>query len=206
LGLFWVNEHISPLPYPKRTVFVPKLGYARTSTVDQNLDAQLAALRAAGCDVIRTEQKTGTSLVDRPELETLLAFIREGDALVVTRVDRLARSVEDLQAIGAQLKSKGADLIVTEQPIDTSTAMGKMFFDILAVFAEFETNLRRERQAEGIARAKEKGKYTGRKPVIDKDEIQRRLAEGQGATKIAREMGISRSTVNNVKFSAQKPD
>ena len=126
-----------------------KIGYARTSTVDQNLDAQIEALTAAGCGMVRQEQCSGATLEGRPELKTILDFIHPGETLVVTRIDRLARSMRDLQIIVTQLMEKGAHLAATEQPVDTSTAAGKAFFDMLGVFAEFETNLRRERQAEG---------------------------------------------------------
>ena len=176
-----------------------KIGYARISTADQNLDAQLAALKAAGCSMIRSEQGTGISLDGRPELRTILDFIHPGETLVVTRIDRLARSLRDLQIIVSRLQEKGAYLAATEQPVDTSTAAGKAFFDILGVFAEFETNLRRERQAEGIAAAKAKGIYKGRPAKIDMAAIQARLAEGQSPTQIARDMGISRGTVYKAK-------
>ena len=176
-----------------------KIGYARTSTVDQNLDAQIAALKAAGCGMVRSEQKSGASLDGRPELKTILDFIHRGETLVVTRIDRLARSLNDLQTIVTHLKSKGAHLAATEQPVDTSTAAGKAFFDMLGVFAEFETNLRRERQAEGIAAAKRRGVYRGRAPKIDIDAIQSKLADGRSPTEIAREMGVSRGTVYKAK-------
>lgn len=107
-----------------------KIGYARTSTTDQNLDAQIAALKAAGCGKTGTEQKSGASLEGRPELRTILDFIHSGEMLVVTRIDRLARSLSDLQTIVAQLNSKGAHLAATEQPVDTSNATGKTFFDM----------------------------------------------------------------------------
>ena len=142
----------------------PKIGYARTSTVCQNLDAQIEALTAAGCGMVRQEQRSGATLEGRPELKTILDFIHPGETLAVTRIDRLARSMQDLQTIVARLKEKGAHLAATEQPVDTSTATGKAFFDMLGVFAEFETNLRRERQAEGIKAAKRKGVYRGRPP------------------------------------------
>ena len=124
----------------------------------------LTALEAAGCSMIGTETGTGATLKGRPELGTILDFIHRGETLVVTRIDRLARSMRDLQTIAATLKDKGAHLAATEQPVDTSTAAGKAFFDMLGVFAEFETNLRRERQAEGIAAAKQRGAYRGRLP------------------------------------------
>jgi len=129
--------------------------------------------------MIRTEQKSGARLDDRHELVKIFDFIREGETLVVTRIDRLARSLRDLQIIVDKLKAKGAHLVATEQPVNTSTAAGKAFFDMLGVFAEFETNLRRERQAEGIVAAKAKGIYKGRPAKIDMVEIKRRLSEGQ---------------------------
>ena len=176
-----------------------RIGYARVSTSDQNSSAQVAALEAAGCTVIRTETGSGTSLENRPELGTILDFIHPGETLVVTRIDRLARSMKDLQVIVAKLRERGANIAATEQPVDTSTAAGKAFFDMLGVFAEFETNLRRERQAEGIVAARQRGVYRGRPPTIDMDEIRARIAEGQSPTRIAREMGISRGTVYKAK-------
>jgi DNA invertase Pin-like site-specific DNA recombinase len=170
-------------------------GYARVSTNDQDLTTQIAALKAAGCDPIRHEKRSGTSRADRTELDTLLAFLRKGDTLVVTRIDRLARSVADLQDVVRELKAKGAHLKATEQPIDTSTAAGKAFLDMLGVFAEFETNLRRERQMEGITKAKAEGVYKGRKPSIDAARVRALAAEGLGATEIARRLSIGRASV-----------
>lgn len=184
---------------PKVNIIMPLIGYARISTTDQNIDAQLLALKKAGCDLIRTEQKSGASLKERKELQTILDFIHAGETLVVTRIDRLARSLHDLQVIARILQEKGAYLYATEQPIDTSSAAGKAFFDMLGVFAEFETNLRRERQAEGIAAAKAKGLYKGRPVKLDHQAIIERLKEGQGPSLIARELGISRGSVYKVK-------
>ena len=144
-----------------------RIGYARVSTADQNLDAQIAALKKAGCSMIRTETGDGATIAGRPELRTILDFIHPGETLVVTRIDRLARSMRDLQLIVATLKDKGAHLAATEQPVDTSTAAGKAFFDMLGVFAEFETNLRRERQAEGIHRG-EAARRLSRTPSEDR--------------------------------------
>lgn len=172
-----------------------RYGYARVSTTDQDLDIQRAALTLAGCAVIRAEKVSGTSTGGRAELATLLEFIREGDVLVVTRIDRLARSMGDLQDIVRALKAKGATLKATEQPIDTSTAAGKAFLDMLGVFAEFETNLRRERQMEGIAKAKAAGVYLGRKPSIEGLAIRALKADGLGATAIANQLGIGRASV-----------
>lgn len=149
--------------------------------------------------MVRQEQRSGATLEGRPELKTILDFIHPGETLVVTRIDRLARSMHDLQVIVGKLKEKGAHLAATEQPVDTSTAAGKAFFDMLGVFAEFETNLRRERQAEGIKAAKRKGVYRGRPPKIDMATIQTKLGAGLSPTEIAREMGISRGTVYKAK-------
>lgn len=171
-------------------------GYARVSTSDQDFTLQEQALRAAGCEVVRAEKVTGTSRADRTELQVLLDFLRRGDTLVVTRIDRLARSIKDLQDIVYTLKEQGVTLKATEQPVDTRSAAGKAFLDMLGVFAEFETNLRRERQLEGIAAAKARGVYRGRKPSIDPAEVQRlRVEEKLGATEIARRLGVGRASV-----------
>lgn len=172
-----------------------KFGYARVSTNHQDLTMQLETLKAAGCEPIRAEKRSGTSRTGRAELDTLLAFLRKGDTLVVTRIDRLARSVADLQDVVREVKAKGAYLKATEQPIDTGTAAGKAFLDMLGVFAEFETNLRRERQMEGIAKAKAEGVYKGRKPSVNADQVRTLHAEGVGPSKIAKRLGIGRASV-----------
>ncbi len=116
-------------------------GYARASTLEQDVTIQEETLRRAGCEVIRSEKASGASRTGRTELALLLQFLRRGDTLMVTRVDRLARSIKDLQDIVHELRAAGVTLKATEQPIDTSTAAGKAFLDMLGVFAEFETNL-----------------------------------------------------------------
>ena len=160
------------------------IGYARVSATDQNLELQERALRAAGCEIIRSEKRSGTTTAGRDQLQNVLDFLREDDVLMVTRIDRLARSVGDLQDIVRAVKARGASLKATEQPIDTSTAAGKCFLDMLGVFAEFETNLRRERQLEGIADAKARGVYKGRKASIDPAKIIQMKAEGIGPSAI----------------------
>lgn len=174
-------------------------GYARVSTTDQSTEIQENALKAAGCDVIRSEKVSGTSRNGRKELAILIQFLRKDDVLVVTRIDRLARSIADLQTIMTELKAKGAALRCIEQPVDTSTAAGKAFLDMLGVFAEFETNLRKERQAEGIAKAKKAGIYKGRPPkpdlIADVFDLHR---QGMGATEIAKKVGVTRQHVYRV--------
>src|ERR1700719_2352909 len=174
------------------------IGYARVSTTDQDLSIQEATLRAAGCDVIRAEKQSRTSTQGRAELRTVLDFISKGDVLMVTRVDRLARSIGDLQDIVRALKAKDASLRATEQPLDTGTAAGKCFLDMLGVFAEFESNLRRERQLEGIAKAKAAGVYKGRPASIDAAQVREMKAQGRGASEIAKALKIGRASVYRV--------
>ena len=169
-------------------------GYARVSTVDQDLTIQVDALEAAGCETIRSERLSGSS-TKRPELNTLLEFIRQGDEFVVTRLDRFARSSRDLQNFVHDFREKGVTLRVLEKNSTPVLQQESVFFDMLAAFAEFETGIRNERQAEGIAKAKAKGVYRGRKPSIDATRIHSLKADGLGATAIAKELGISRVSV-----------
>ena len=175
-----------------------KVGYARCSSVDQNLEVQLETLKKVGCEKIYQEKVSGTSTQGRDELKECLDYVREGDELVITRIDRLARSVLDLQLIVKELSDKKVNLSATEQSINTKTPEGKCFLDMLGVFAELETNLRKERQNEGILRAKQKGVYKGRKSSIDADRIIEMKQSGMGATAIAKEMGIHRDSVYRV--------
>jgi DNA invertase Pin-like site-specific DNA recombinase len=181
------------------------IGYARVSTTDQDLSIQQAALKAAGCEVIRAEKRSGTTTKGRDELQTVLDFLRQGDVLMVTRIDRLARSIGDLQDIVRAVRAAGASLRATEQPIDTSTAAGKCFLDMLGVFAEFETNLRRERQLEGIAKAKAAGVYKGRMASIDVDQVRKLRADGLGPSEIAKTLNIGRASVYRVLGAAPSP-
>ena len=148
--------------------------------------------------MIRAEKASGTGRDGRTELQALLEFLRAGDTLVVTRIDRLARSLKDLQDqdIVYELKARDVAVKATEQPVDTGTAAGKAFLDMLGVFAEFETNPRRERQLEGISAAKARGVYHGRKPSIDAAEVRRLHGEENlGPAAIARRLGIGRASV-----------
>lgn len=131
---------------------------------------------------------SATSLTGRVELQTVLDFLSTGDVLTVTRIDRLARSIGDLQDIVRAVRAKGASLRATEQPIDTSTAAGKAFLDMLGVFAEFETTLRKERQLEGFAKAKAEGVYKGRKPSVNTDQVRLLKAQGMGPGAIAKQL------------------
>lgn len=176
------------------------VGYARVSTQSQDYDLQIEALKKSGCHKIFAEKMSGRSTSDRAKLTECLDYLREGDTLIVTRIDRLARSLRDLQNLVHDLKSNGIELKATEQPIDTATAAGKAFLDMLGVFAEFETNLRKERQAEGIAKAKEAGIYKGRKPTAR--EKTKKVIEliGQGMTRqaVADELEIGIASVYRI--------
>jgi len=169
-------------------------GYARVSTADQDLTIQLDALRRTGADVIHQEKRSGTTKEGRAALAQLLASLQRGDVLMVTRIDRLARSIGDLQDIVRMLKAKGVALRAIEQPIDMTTAAGKCFLDMLGVFAEFETNLRRERQAEGISRAKANGVYKGR-PSVNAITVRELRDAGLTHDAIASKLGVHRASV-----------
>ena len=173
-------------------------GYARVSTTDQDLTIQEAALRDAGCNIIRSEKKSGATTEGRTELQTLIEFACKGDTIIVTRVDRLARSIADLALLVRTLESKGIALRATEQPIDTGTAAGRAFLQMLGVFAEFETAIRKERQLEGIARAKQAGVYKGRRASIDAAKVRELRNEGIGPSEIAKRLGIGRASVYRV--------
>ena len=175
--------------------FTMKVAYIRVSSSGQSLEVQRDAVTKANATKIFEEKVSGTSTQGRDKLRECLDFVREGDELVITRIDRLARSVLDLQLIIKELTEKGVSLTATEQPISTKDATSKCFLDMLGVFAELETNLRKERQMEGIAKAKEKGVYKGGKAKIDVEQIKKLKEEGMGATAIGRQLKIDRTSV-----------
>lgn len=170
-------------------------GYARVSSEDQDCSIQVAQLKAAGCTVVRSEKRSGTTTQGRTELENLLDFMEAGDTLMVTKIDRLARSIRDLSDLVHHLEVKGVALEATDQPVETRTAAGRAFLGMLGVFAEFETALRKERQTAGIEKAKAEGRYRGRKPSIQRDQIVALQAEGLGPTEIAKRLQIGRASV-----------
>ncbi|MGF9565629.1 recombinase family protein [Neorhizobium sp. JUb45] len=174
------------------------IGYARTSTLDQTygLDAQLRDLAAAGCEKVFKEQLSSVD-TERPELTRALDYAREGDVFIVTKLDRLARSMTDLVRIKDTLETKGVTLKILNLNIDTSTPTGKLMLSLLGSIAEFERDIMLERQREGIARAKADGKYKGRAPTAQRkaDDVKRLKAEGKTAEQIVVELGISRSSV-----------
>lgn len=176
-----------------------RIGYARVSTTSQDLTNQKEKLTDFGCEKVFSEKISGKNASNREILQQVLDFVRDGDSLVITKLDRLARSVVDLGNIANTLSSKGVDLIVLEQDIDTSSASGKLMFHMIAAFAEFERDLINERCSEGREKAKEKGVKFGRKPVLKKPQIENLKNEFEnwsGSKKaLADKYGISRASL-----------
>ncbi|GBQ38167.1 MULTISPECIES: recombinase family protein [Komagataeibacter] len=180
------------------------IGYARTSTTDQvaGLEGQVRELKAKGCAKVYAEQISATS-ARRPELTACMDNLRAGDVLVVAKPDRLARSTADLLALVKDIEAKDAALLILSmggQELDTRNPTSKLMLTMLAAVAEFERDLMKERQAEGIAKAKADGRYKGRKPLAEsiRKQVMERHQAGMGATAIARELDISRMTVYRI--------
>jgi DNA invertase Pin-like site-specific DNA recombinase len=177
-----------------------KVGYARTSTTEQvaGFEAQLAELAQAGCEKVFQEQVS--SVAPRAQLKASLDFIREGDVLVVSKLDRLARSTQHLLEIADKVKAKRAHLQVLNLGMDTSTATGKLLLTLIGAIAQFERENMLERQREGIAKAKNEGKYKGRAPTARAKTTEARAlkAQGLGASEIAKRLGIGRASVYRV--------
>lgn len=179
------------------------IGYARTSTTDQKagLEAQLRDLARAGCEEIFKEEVSSVDIVARTELEAALRYARKGDVLIVTKLDRLARSVKHLVDVTAILEAKGVALRILDGAIDTTTSTGRLMLNMLTSVAQFEREIMLERQREGIAKAKAEGKYKGRKPTVmmQGDEIKRLINDEKlTPTEVAKRLGVARSGVYRV--------
>jgi DNA invertase Pin-like site-specific DNA recombinase len=172
-----------------------RIGYARVSTTDQDLDIQNDRLKAAGCEIIRSETGSGASRKGRSELETIMQFLHSGDELVVLRLDRLGRSTRDVLNLVHELDEKGASLRVLEPEVSTAGSMGRMVITILGMVADMELKFIKDRQRAGIDVAKAEGVYKGRKKNIDDDEIRRRITAGASKASVARDLKVSRMTV-----------
>lgn len=180
-------------------MLVKTIGYARVSSTSQSLEVQLDQLRAAGCDKLFFEKRSGTTVQGRDALEQALDYAREGDTLVVTRLDRLARSASDLHAIVTRLNAKGTGFRCLQQgAVDTTTSMGKLILSVLGAVAEFEADIRRERQKEGIEKAKAAGIYKGRPASIDVARVRALREAGVGPSEIAKRLNIGRASVYRV--------
>ncbi|MER5172206.1 recombinase family protein [Thioclava kandeliae] len=178
------------------------IGYARTSATDQKagLEAQLRELEQAGCARVYQEQVSSVDLRNREQFAAALDYIREGDTLVVTKLDRLARSMAHLMTILEELDKKGAHLRILAMNLDTKSSTGKLMLNVLGSVAQFEREIMIERQMEGIAKAKAQGKYKGRKPTAEtkRQEVKALHAEGIGPTEIARRLNLGRATVYRI--------
>ncbi len=176
-----------------------KVGYARVSTAGQSLDVQMDALKAAGVaeENIFAEKRSGTT-ADRPKLKELQRFIRKGDTVVITKLDRLGRSLNDLSSIVEGFRTAGVEFVVLDQGIDTSTSAGRAMFGMLAVFAQFETDIRRERQMEGIAKAKAEGKQFGRKRTVEPQDVVAAYKQHRTIGATAKALGSTKPTVHRV--------
>jgi DNA invertase Pin-like site-specific DNA recombinase len=174
---------------------MPRIGYARISSSSQDLDIQKTMLKAAGCEIVRSETVSGASRDDRSELVTVMEFLRDGDELVVHRLDRLGRSTRDVLNLIHELDAKGASLRVLEPEVTTAGDTGRMVITVLGMVADMELKFIRDRQRAGIDAAKSKGVYKGRQKSVDDDEIRRLANAGTKKAQIARDLGISRMTV-----------
>ncbi|WP_246610954.1 recombinase family protein [Aquisediminimonas profunda] len=172
------------------------VGYARVSSTGQSLDVQLEALKDAGCEKIFSEKMSGRSTEGRDQLAEALDYLREGDTLIVTRLDRLARSVGDLFTILDKLTAKNVGFrCLSQSAVDTTTSSGRLMLGVLGAVAAFEADIRKERQMEGIAKAKAEGRYKGRPVAIDREKVRLLLAEGVGPAEVARRLQIGRASV-----------
>jgi len=182
------------------------IGYARTSTVDQvaGFEAQVRDLKKLGCEEIYKEQVS--SVDTRKELEKAIKYLRKGDTLVVTKLDRFARSMKHLMDLNSRIEDKGAFLKITTPDMDTSTPHGKLTFNIFGAVAEFEREVMLERQREGIARAKAQGKYKGRQPTAraKSKEVLQLKTEGVTPTEIAKRLEIGRASVYRILRDEEK--
>lgn len=172
-----------------------RVGYARVSSASQDLELQTTKLNNACCDIVRSETGSGATRDSRTELETVLQFLREGDELVVHRLDRLGRSTRDVLNLIHELDACGASLRVLEPDITTAGDMGRMVITILGMVADMELKFIKDRQRAGIEAAKNKGLYKGRRKTIDDADIRRRVANGVSKAQVARDLGVSRMTV-----------
>ncbi len=175
-----------------------RIGYARVSTIDQDLTAQLERLAAEGCGVVRSEKVSGGSRDGRVELETILQFLRPGDEVVVTRLDRLGRSTRDVLNIVHEAEQRQAFVTVLDPHVSTRGEMGHLVMTVLGMVAQMERRFIKERQRDGIDRAKAAGVYKGGKARIDRALVLKLHREGLGAAATAREVGCSRMQVYRI--------
>ncbi|WP_062014886.1 recombinase family protein [Aureimonas sp. AU4] len=175
-----------------------RIGYARVSTLDQDLDTQLERLRAEGCAIVRAEKVSGASREGRAELATVIEFLRLGDELVVTRLDRLGRDTRDVLNLIHECEQRGAFVTVLDPHVSTRGEMGHIVLTVLGMVAQMERRFIKERQRDGIERAKAEGVYRGGQPRLNRGNIAALHAEGHGPAAIAKAMGCSRMQVYRI--------
>ena len=174
-------------------------GYARVSTTDQKLDSQIDQLKSSGAETIITEKISGTRK-NRPGLEQLKSSLKSGDKVIVFRLDRLGRSLQDLLDLMNFFEDKGVAFVSIHESINTGTSTGKLIFHIFAALAEFERNLIRDRIMEGLKSARERGKIGGSKKILSNNkikEVKQKHKKGESISKIARDYNVSRATIYN---------
>lgn len=175
-----------------------RIGYARVSSTDQDLEIQIAKLKAEGCEIVRSEKLSGASRDGRVELETVIQFLRPGDDLVVTRLDRLGRDTRDVLNLVHECEQRSAFVTVLDPHISTRGEMGHIVLTVLGMVAQMERRFIKERQREGIEKAKGDGRYRGGTRRINRGDVKRLHSEGIGPTEIARQMGCSRMQIYRV--------
>lgn len=175
-----------------------RIGYARVSTVDQDLQVQLDRLRCEGCEIIRSEKVSGGSREGRTELATIIEFLREGDELIVTRLDRLGRDTRDVLNIVHECEERGAYVTVLEPHVSTKGEMGKVILTVLGMVAQMERRFIKERQREGIERAKAAEIYKGGKSRINHNAVLELRNAGESVSSIAKKIGCSRMQVYRI--------
>ena len=179
-----------------------RIGYSRVSSLDQDLDAQVARLQSEGCLIVRSEKVSGATREGRPELAIVLQFLRAGDELVVTRLDRLGRDTRDVLNLIYECEQRGASVTVLDPLVSTRGEMGHVVLTVLGMVAQMERRFIKERQREGIERAKADGRYVGVTRSIDRAAVLARKAAGESVAAISSAMGCSRMQIYRVLASS----
>jgi DNA invertase Pin-like site-specific DNA recombinase len=175
-----------------------RIGYARVSTIDQDLEIQLTKLKAEGCEIVRSEKVSGKSREGRVELETIIQFLRPGDELVVARLDRLGRDTRDVLNLIHDCEQRKAFVTVLDPHVSTRGEMGHIVLTVLGMVAQMERRFLKERQREGILQAKAEGRYKGGKRRLDRQQVLLLTQEGLGPSEVAKRVGCSRMQVYRI--------
>ena len=180
-----------------------RIGYARVSSIDQDLDIQIAKLKAEGCEIVRSEKVSGGSRHGRVELETVIQFLRPGDELIVARLDRLGRDTRDVLNLIHECEQRQAFVTVLDPHVSTRGEMGHIVLTVLGMVAQMERRFIKERQREGILQAKADGRYAGGKRRLDRKQVLLLTKEGLGPSEVAKRIGCSRMQVYRILAEVQ---